>query len=182
MGGWVRLQPAESATTSGSSRRKMLLTDGPFVDSKEFLGGLILVEAETSRRTRGRRRAAGLDVAAAIEVRPVFEQELGGLKTSFGISGGACSPRWSGSRRHRARRGRGTGSVRAGGGTVAARWPAGEPDRLADRHARNRAIHRIRRQRTLAIKTKQLERELTTKDRRRRWTRRRRHLPTSGSS
>lgn len=36
----------ESATTLTLERRKVLLTDGPFVDSKEFLAGLILVEAE----------------------------------------------------------------------------------------------------------------------------------------
>jgi hypothetical protein len=44
--GWVRLQSAESATTVKLEAQKTLLTDGPFVDSKEFLGGLILVEAE----------------------------------------------------------------------------------------------------------------------------------------
>src|SRR3954453_530735 len=41
--GWVRLHPAESATTVRLESRKALLTDGPFVDSKEFLAGLILV-------------------------------------------------------------------------------------------------------------------------------------------
>jgi hypothetical protein len=48
------VQPAESATTLRLESRKVLLTDGPFVDSKEFLAGVIL-----------------------IEVRPVLEQELG---------------------------------------------------------------------------------------------------------
>ena len=59
--------------------RKVLLTDGPFVDSKEFLAGLILVEAEN---LDGALAVAAelqeLDVTAAIEVRPVLEQELGG--------------------------------------------------------------------------------------------------------
>ena len=77
--GWVRLQPAESATTLTLEARKMLLTDGPFLDSKEFLGGLILVEAEN---LDGALAVASelqeLDVTAAIEVRPVLEQELGG--------------------------------------------------------------------------------------------------------
>ena len=31
---------------SGSEEGKTLITDGPFVDSKDFLGGLIVVEAE----------------------------------------------------------------------------------------------------------------------------------------
>jgi hypothetical protein len=77
--GWVRLQPAESATTLTLESRKVLLTDGPFVDSTEFLAGLILVEAEN---LDGALAVASelqeLDVTAAIEVRPVLEQELGG--------------------------------------------------------------------------------------------------------
>src|SRR5919197_2327271 len=44
--GWVRLEPAESATTVRLEARTTLLTDGPFVDSKEFLGGVILVDAD----------------------------------------------------------------------------------------------------------------------------------------
>jgi hypothetical protein len=77
--GWIRLQPAESATTVTLDARKTLLTDGPFVDSKEFLGGLILIEAEN---LDGALAVAAelqeLDTTAAIEVRPVLEQELGG--------------------------------------------------------------------------------------------------------
>jgi len=76
--GFVRLQPAESATTVRLEARKTLLTDGPFVDSKEFLGGLILIEADD---LDGALAVAAelqeLDVTAAIEVRPIFEQELG---------------------------------------------------------------------------------------------------------
>jgi hypothetical protein len=59
----------------------MLLTDGPFVDSKEFLGGLVLVEADNLD--------GALAVAAelaelrpgrvvAIEVRPVRGEEISG--------------------------------------------------------------------------------------------------------
>jgi hypothetical protein len=77
--GWLRLQSAESATTVRLEARKTLLTDGPFVDSKEFLGGVIVIEADN---LDGALAVAAelqeLDVTAAIEVRPVFEQELGG--------------------------------------------------------------------------------------------------------
>lgn len=76
--GWVRLQPAESATTVRLEARKTLLTDGPFVDSKEFIGGLILVEADD---LDGALAVASelqeLGFTAGIEVRPVLEQELG---------------------------------------------------------------------------------------------------------
>jgi hypothetical protein len=77
--GWVRLHPAESATTVTLQARNALFTDGPFIDSKEFLGGLILIEADN---LDGALAVAAelqeLDTSAAIEVRPVFEQELGG--------------------------------------------------------------------------------------------------------
>jgi hypothetical protein len=77
--GWLRLQPAESATTIRLEARRTLLTDGPFVDSKEFLGGLILVEADN---LDGALAVAAelqeLGFTAAIEVRPVLEQEPAG--------------------------------------------------------------------------------------------------------
>jgi hypothetical protein len=77
--GWLRLQPAESATTVTLEGRRTLLTDGPFVDSKEFLGGLILIEADNLDGALAvAAQLQELDTTAAIEVRPVFEQELGG--------------------------------------------------------------------------------------------------------
>jgi hypothetical protein len=77
--GWVRLQPAESATTVTLEGRTTLLTDGPFVDSKEFLGGFIMIEAHNLDAALAvAAELQELDVTAAIEVRPVFEQELGG--------------------------------------------------------------------------------------------------------
>jgi hypothetical protein len=77
--GWVRLQPAESATTVTLKTRTTLLTDGPFVDSKEFLGGFIMIEADNLDEALAvAAELQELDVTAAIEVRPVFEQQLGG--------------------------------------------------------------------------------------------------------
>ena len=77
--GWVRLHRPGSATTVRLEARKTLLTDGPFVDSKEYLGGLILVEAAN---LDGALAVAAelqeLGFTAGIEVRPVFEQELVG--------------------------------------------------------------------------------------------------------
>ena len=79
--GWARLYGDESATTLRSDDAKTLLTDGPFIDSKEFLGGLILVEAGNLD--------GALAIAAelaelrparvvAIEVRPVRGEETRG--------------------------------------------------------------------------------------------------------
>jgi hypothetical protein len=76
--GWLRLQSAESATTVRHEQGRTLLTDGPFVDSKDYLGGFILVEAENldgalavADELQEVRRGAG-----AIEIRPVNEEEL----------------------------------------------------------------------------------------------------------
>ncbi len=75
--GWLRLQSADSATTVKLEARRTLLLDGPFIDSKEFLGGLILVEADNLDGALAiAAELQELDLSAAIEVRPVLEQEL----------------------------------------------------------------------------------------------------------
>jgi hypothetical protein len=76
--GWLRLQRIETATTMHSERGRTLLTDGPFVDSKDFLGGLVIVEADdldgalaVADELQELRGGTG-----AIEVRPVNEEPL----------------------------------------------------------------------------------------------------------
>jgi hypothetical protein len=70
-----QLQPVETATTVRVQHGETLLTDGPFVDAKEHLGGFYLVEADDLD--------AALEIAAripaarmggAIEVRPLVER------------------------------------------------------------------------------------------------------------
>jgi hypothetical protein len=77
--GWLRLQDADSATTVRHEQGRTLLTDGPFVDSKDYLGGFIVVEAEN---LDGALAVAGelqeLIKPGAIEVRPVREEPLVG--------------------------------------------------------------------------------------------------------
>ena len=72
--GWARLHADESATTLRSDGGRVLLTDGPFIESKEFLAGLILIEAGN---LDGALAAAGdllqeTRPGSAIEVRPVL--------------------------------------------------------------------------------------------------------------
>jgi hypothetical protein len=75
----MRLRTVESATTVRHEAGETLLIDGPFVDSKEFLGGLIVVEADNLDGAPAiAAELQELDLAAAIEVRPVLDQELGG--------------------------------------------------------------------------------------------------------
>jgi hypothetical protein len=78
--GWVRLHADESATTLRNSGGQTLLTDGPFIDSKEYLAGVILIEAdnldkalEIAQELQDARSGGG-----AIEVRPVIEELLRG--------------------------------------------------------------------------------------------------------
>ena len=77
--GWLRLRNVESATTVRHEQGRTLLTDGPFVDSKDFLGGFIVVEAQN---LDGALAVADelqeLRGSGAIEVRPVREEDLVG--------------------------------------------------------------------------------------------------------
>jgi hypothetical protein len=75
--GWLRLQDFESATTVRQEHGRTLLTDGPFVDSKDYLGGFIVVEAENLDGALSvARELQELTNASAIEVRPVREEPL----------------------------------------------------------------------------------------------------------
>lgn len=75
--GWLRLQDVESATTVRFQGGGTLMTDGPFVDSKDFLGGFIVVEAENLDGALDvARELQELRGTGAIEVRPVREDEL----------------------------------------------------------------------------------------------------------
>ncbi len=68
------LQGPESATTVRLRGGKVSTTDGPFAETKEHLGGFILVEARDLNEAL--RIAAGIPLArlgATIEVRPVYE-------------------------------------------------------------------------------------------------------------
>ena len=73
--GGDQLQPVETATTVRVHDGQALLTDGPFVEAKEHLGGYLVVDADDLD--------AALEIAAripaarmggAIEVRPVLER------------------------------------------------------------------------------------------------------------
>ena len=72
IGAWVRLHETESATTVRHEDGKTLLTDGPYVDSKEYLGGVIVVEAENLDQALAvAAEFQELRPAGAIEVRPI---------------------------------------------------------------------------------------------------------------
>jgi hypothetical protein len=70
--GAVQLQPVETATCVRVAGGRTLMTDGPFADTKEVLGGLYLVEAANLDEVI--ELAARIPVArlgGVVEVRPV---------------------------------------------------------------------------------------------------------------
>jgi hypothetical protein len=73
--GWLRLQDVETATTVRGEKGRSLLTDGPFVDSKDYLGGFVVVEAENLDGALAvAEELQELRPWGAIEVRPVREE------------------------------------------------------------------------------------------------------------
>jgi hypothetical protein len=73
--GGDQLQPVETATTVRVENGEVLLTDGPFVDAKEHLGGYCLVEADDLDVALGiAARVPAARMGGAVEVRPLVER------------------------------------------------------------------------------------------------------------
>jgi hypothetical protein len=73
--GAEQLQPPESATTVRTEDGRTLTTDGPFADTKEFLGGLYLVDADNLDVALERAaRIPAARMGGAVEVRPIVER------------------------------------------------------------------------------------------------------------
>ncbi|MHA6621661.1 YciI family protein [Pseudonocardia sp. DLS-67] len=72
--GGERLQPAETATTVRAAGAEMLLTDGPFADTKEIFGGFFLVDApdlDSALELAG--KVPALRFGGSVEVRPLID-------------------------------------------------------------------------------------------------------------
>jgi hypothetical protein len=73
--GGDQLQPVETATTVRVQDGETLLTDGPFVDAKEHLGGYLLVETDDLDAALAiAARIPAARMGGAIEVRPLVER------------------------------------------------------------------------------------------------------------
>jgi hypothetical protein len=69
-----RLQPPEAATTVRVQGGETLVTDGPFVETKEALGGWLLFEADDlDAAIELAARIPAARMGGAIEVRPLVE-------------------------------------------------------------------------------------------------------------
>ena len=73
--GGDQLQPAETATTVRVQDGRALTTDGPFVETKEALGGYYLFEADDlDAAIELAARIPAARMGGAVEVRPVVER------------------------------------------------------------------------------------------------------------
>ena len=68
------LHPATTATVVRADGGEVLLTDGPFVETKEHLGGFWVIEAADLDAALAWARKATVACAAPVEVRP-FQDE-----------------------------------------------------------------------------------------------------------
>jgi hypothetical protein len=78
--GWARLHAEESATTLRNDGGRTLLTDGPFIDSKEYLAGLFLIEADNldGALAVAEELLQETRPGTAIEVRPILDGRFRG--------------------------------------------------------------------------------------------------------
>jgi hypothetical protein len=68
----AQLQPAETATSVRVSGGRTLMTDGPFADTKEVLGGFCVIEAaDLDEVLELAARIPAARLGGAVEIRPV---------------------------------------------------------------------------------------------------------------
>ncbi|SDU52126.1 YciI family protein [Jiangella alkaliphila] len=68
----AQLQPAETATSVRVAGGRTLLTDGPFADTKEVLGGICLIEAaDLDEAIEVAARVPAARYGGVVEVRPL---------------------------------------------------------------------------------------------------------------
>src|ERR1051326_3329312 len=73
--GGEQLQPIDMATTVRVHDGETLLTDGPFVDAKEHVGGFVLLEADDlDAALAPAPRVPAARMGGAVEVRPLVER------------------------------------------------------------------------------------------------------------
>jgi hypothetical protein len=79
-GTWVlggRLHEPDTATVVRVSKGEVLTTDGPFVESKEHLGGFYIIDAEDLDSAVSWAAKVTQIVGAPIEVRPLWDEDGG---------------------------------------------------------------------------------------------------------
>lgn len=70
----ARLKDTEHATTVRLADDRVLVTDGPFADTKEVLGGVLILDAENiDAALELAKRLPNLRFGSAVEIRPIYE-------------------------------------------------------------------------------------------------------------
>ena len=70
-----QLQSSDTATSVRTSGGRTLLTDGPFADTKEVLGGICIIEAPNLDEAIDlARRLPAVEQGGVVEIRPVVER------------------------------------------------------------------------------------------------------------
>jgi len=68
----LRLAPVDAATSLRQEGGDVLVTDGPFAETKEILGGLVVVECADLDEALGWARRCPIVRVGTVEVRPEF--------------------------------------------------------------------------------------------------------------
>lgn len=68
------LQGPETAVTIHGGKRALSQTDGPFLESKEWLGGFTLIEARDMAEAIALTKTSPIMKYASVEIRPTLEQ------------------------------------------------------------------------------------------------------------
>jgi hypothetical protein len=76
MTGGPWMQPADLATAVRVQDGKLLVTDGPFADTKEVIGGYFLLRADTiDEAIEVAARIPQARLGGGVEIRPIVEQQ-----------------------------------------------------------------------------------------------------------
>ena len=71
--GAMRLQPTVTATTLREQNGKLVLSDGPFAETKEILAGLVVLECQDLDEAIAQaRRFPSLPAGFSLELRPII--------------------------------------------------------------------------------------------------------------
>ena len=73
--GWIRLYGDGSATTVRTDAKRLLMTDGPFVESKEAIAGVFVIEARDLDHAIALARLTPI-MDGGVEVRPLLGFEV----------------------------------------------------------------------------------------------------------
>lgn len=75
--GGIRLKDADNATTVRMDDGHVLVSDGPFADTKEILGGVLILDAENIEAALEiAQKIPVLPFGGSVEIRPVHEARL----------------------------------------------------------------------------------------------------------